>query len=170
MTIAALSERLGIPTRTLYRYRRSHPGQAPKSFDDLEAWIEFIGKIRSYSSTRTRPLDQNGTEPSAEDQNGEFSPGAERKERILRLRLGNQVRRTSLEQLRQNTVTVAECEATLEAIKRAVSAELLSLPGTLSHQLANREPQYIQQVLDTAFRSSLERLSLAKTYLSAQSC
>ena len=48
MTIAALSERLGIPTRTLFRYRRSR--------------------------------DRNGTESSAEDQNGEFSPAIERRE------------------------------------------------------------------------------------------
>jgi hypothetical protein len=103
MTIAALSERLGIPTRMLYRYRRDLPDQVPKNFD-LGSWIEFIGKNRNYSAERTRSRDHNSPESSAEDQNGEraeFSALAERKERILRLRLSNAVRRTSLEVLRQ---------------------------------------------------------------------
>jgi hypothetical protein len=103
MTIAALSERLGIPTRMLYRYPRDLPDQVPKNFD-LGSWIEFIGKNRNYSAERTRSRDHNSPESSAEDQNGEraeFSALAERKERILRLRLSNAVRRTSLEVLRQ---------------------------------------------------------------------
>ena len=161
MTLAALSECLGVPRRTLYRYRKDHPEQAPKSFNDLEAWIEFIGKIRNYSAERTRPRDRNGTEPSAEDQNGEyteFSPGAERRERVIKLRLGNEVRRTSLERLRRNTVTTAECEATMDRIRAVVSVELLKLPASLCHELAGRDPQHIQQLLNTALRSSLERL------------
>ncbi|MEY2605837.1 MAG: hypothetical protein QOH31_3653 [Verrucomicrobiota bacterium] len=83
MTIAALSERLGIPTRMLYRYRRDLPDQVPKNFD-LGSWIEFIGKNRNYSAERTRSRDHNSPESSAEDQNGEraeFSALAERKER-----------------------------------------------------------------------------------------
>src|SRR5258707_6185033 len=99
MTLAGLSERLGVPARTLYRWRRSFPSQVPKDFE-LESWREFIGKVRNYSEDRTRPRDRNGSEPSAEDRNGEhaeFSAGEERKQRILRLRLGNQVRRSKLE-------------------------------------------------------------------------
>jgi hypothetical protein len=53
----------------------------------------------------------------------------------------------------------------MERIKRVVSADLLMLPGSLCHDLANREPQYIQQVLDAAFRSSLERLNRLENYL-----
>lgn len=168
MTIAALSERLGIPTRTLYRYRRDFPDQMPKNFH-LKSWVEFIGRNRNYSAERTRSRDRNGTESSAEDQNGEYSAAVERRERIIKLRLGNEARRTSLEVLRQNTITVAEYEATLEAIKRVVSAELLRLPGCLCRDLANREPRYIQQVLDAAFRSTLERVSQPETYLDSKS-
>ena len=172
ITLAALSERLKIPLRTLFRYRRDHPEQAPKSFDDLEAWIEFIGKIRNYSAERTRPRDRNGTEPSAEDQNGEyaeFSPGAERRERVIKLRLGNEVRRTSLERLRRSTITIAECLETMDRIKSVVGADLLRLPANLSHGLANREPRHIQQVLDAAFRSSLERLNRPENYFYSNS-
>jgi len=170
MTIAALSERLGIPTRTLYRYRRDYPDLAPKSFDELKSWIEFISKVRNYCAERTRPKDRNGngTESSAEDQNGEhaeFSAVAERKERILRLRFGNAVRRTSLQQLCQSTVTIAECEATMSRIRAVVSTEIPRLPGSLCHELANREPRHIQQLLNAALRSSLERLNRLENYL-----
>jgi hypothetical protein len=173
MTLAVLSERLGIPVRTLYGYRRSFPNQVPKNFE-LESWREFIGKIRNYCAERTRPKDRNGngTEPSAEDQNGEyaeFSAGEERKQRILRLRLGNQVRRTSLERLNRNTVTMVECTQAMERIRAAVSGDLLGVPANLCQKLAHRDPGFIQQVLETALRSSLERLSRRENYLCSNS-
>src|SRR5258707_3658970 len=140
MTLAGLSECLGLPLRTLYRYRRDYPDLAPKSFDELESWREFIRRVRNYSAERTRPTDRNGTEFSAEDQNGEhveFSAGEERKQRILRLRLANAVRRRSLQQLCQSTITIAECVETMDRIKRVVGADLLRLPANLSRDLAN---------------------------------
>jgi hypothetical protein len=170
MTLAGLSERLGIPPRTLYRYRRDFPDQVPKNLN-LESWIEFIGAIKNYSAERTRPLDRNGSESSAEDQNGEhaeFSAGEERKQRILRLRLSNEMRRSKLEVLRKNTVAVSECVEALEGIKRRVSGELLRLPETLSHQLAHREPRHIQQLLDGALHSALERLSRPEDYFKSE--
>jgi hypothetical protein len=170
MTIAALSERLGIPTRTLYRYRRDFPDQVPKNFE-LESWREFIGRNRNYSAERTRPRDRNGSEPSAENQNGEhaeFSAGEERKQRILRLRLSNEMRRSKLEVLRQNTVTVGECVEALEGIKRRVSGELLRLPETLSHQLAHREPRHVQELLTAALRSALDRLARPEAYFKSE--
>jgi hypothetical protein len=154
MTLAELSERLGIPTRTLYRYRRDFPDQVPKNFE-LESWREFIGKIKNYPAERTRPADQNGTEAPAEDQNdeyAEYSAGEERKQRILRLRLGNQVRRTSLERLNRNTVTMVECTQAMERIRAAVSGDLLGVPVNLCQKLTHRDPGFIQQVLETALR------------------
>jgi hypothetical protein len=164
MTLAGLSERLGVPPRTLYRYRRDYPDLVPKDFE-LESWSEFIGKIRNYSADRTRPRDRNGSESSAEDRNGEYSAGAERKERIIKLRLSNQGRRTSLELLRRSVITVAECEAAMERIRAAVSGEVLKLPASLCDQLAGRNPQHIQEMLNVALRSSLERLSRPESYL-----
>jgi hypothetical protein len=167
MTLAALSERLGIPVRTLYGYRRSFPNQAPKNFE-LESWREFIGKVRNYSAERTRPKDRNRSESSAEDQNGEhgeFTVLAERRERILRLRLSNEMHRTKLERLRESTVTVGECEAVMSRIRAAVSGEILNLPAGLSHELAARNPPFIQQVLNTALRSALDRLARPESYL-----
>jgi hypothetical protein len=105
------------PAADAYRYRKDHPDQAPKSFDDLERWTESIGRIKNYPSERTRPRDQNGIESSAEDQNdqyAEYSPAVERRERIFKLRLGNEMRRSKLEQLRRRTITIAECNETLE--------------------------------------------------------
>jgi hypothetical protein len=57
----------------------------------------------------------------------------------------------------------------MERIRAVVSADLLKLPASLCHELANREPQYIQQVLDAAFRSTLERVSQPETYLDSKS-
>jgi hypothetical protein len=111
--------------------------------------------------------DRNGTEPvpsNAKNADSEYSALAERKERILRLHLSNAMRRSSLEQLRQSTITVAECVETLDGIK-GVAADLLRLPASLCHELANRDAQHIQQVLDAAFLSTLERLSQPETYL-----
>ena len=70
-----------------------------------------------------------------------------------------------LEPPRRSTVTVAECLESMDRIKAALSNELLRLPASLCHELANREPRYIQQVLDAAFRSSLERLNRPENYL-----
>jgi hypothetical protein len=169
MTLAVLSERLGIPVRTLYGYRRSFPNQVPKNFE-LESWREFIGKIRNYCAERTRPKDRNGngTEPSAEDQNGEhaeFSAVAERKERILRLRLGNQVRRSKLQLLCASVITLSECELILDHIRKVAAADLLGAPANMCHKLANRDPEYIRQTLDEVLRESLDRLSRPESYL-----
>ncbi len=168
--ITALGKRgIEISRKTLFTYRAADPGKAPAEFDAVGDWARFILERQIYEPGRTqapekreakerRAMSRNGSEPSADDQNGEYSAGAERKERILRLRLGNQVRRTSLERLRRNTVTTAECEATMDRIRAVVSVELLKLPASLCHELAGRDPQHIQQLLNTALRSSLERL------------
>jgi hypothetical protein len=107
---------------------------------------------------------EDGTGESAE-----YSPAVESRERIFKLRLANEVRRSSLEQLRQSTIAIAECEETLERIRSVVGTDLLRLPGSLCHDLANREPQHFQQVLDAAFRSTLERVSQPETYLDSKS-
>jgi transcriptional regulator with XRE-family HTH domain len=166
MTLAGLSERLGVPARTLYRWRRSFPNQVPKDFE-LESWREFIGKVRNYSADRTRPRDRNGSEPSAEEQNGEYSAAVERRERVLKLRLINAAKRAVLERRIRSTVTMAECEAVMERIRAVVGADLLRVPASLCHELAGRNPQHIQHVLDAALRSALERLSRPETYLGA---
>jgi hypothetical protein len=169
MTLAGLSECLELPPRTLYRYRRDYPEEAPKNFD-LESWREFIGKVRNYSAERTRPKDRNGngTEPSAEDQNGEYSAGEERKQRILRLRLGNQMRRSSLERLSRNTVTMVECMESMSRIRAVVSAEILRLPASLAETLAGKDPAYIQVVLERAIHKSLEALSGPENYFKTE--
>jgi len=131
----------------------------------MESWRAFIGRIRNYPAERTRPGDQYGTESSAEDQNGEYSAAVERRERIIKLRLGNEARRTSLEVLRQNSITFAECVKTIDGIKRVVSADLLGFPVNLCHKLANCEAEHIQRVLDAALRSSLARLCRPENYL-----
>jgi hypothetical protein len=170
MTLAGLSKCLRLPPRTLYRYRRDYPDLVPKNFE-LKSWREFIGKIRNYSADRTRPRDRNGSEPSAEDQNGEyaeFSVLAERRERILRLRLSNEMHRTKLERLRESTVTVGECEAVMSRIRAAVSGEILKLPENLAEALAGKDPAFIQVFLERAIQKSLEALSGPENYFKTE--
>jgi hypothetical protein len=52
-----------------------------------------------------------------------------------------------------------------EPIRAAVSGEILNLPRSLCHDLAGGDPQHIQRLLNTALRSTLERLSRLETYL-----
>jgi flagellar biosynthesis/type III secretory pathway protein FliH len=89
----------------------------------------------------------------------------EGKERILRLRLSNETRRSKLEVLRKNTVAVSKCVEALEGIKRRVSGDLLKLSASLCHELAHREPRHVQEVLDAALRSALGRLNRPENYL-----
>ena len=70
-----------------------------------------------------------------------------------------------LEQLRESTVTISECEATMERIRVAVSDDLLKLPTRLCHELAGKDPQHIQQLLVMALRLALDRLAGPETYL-----
>jgi hypothetical protein len=67
--------------------------------------------------------------------------------------------------LRKSTVTVGECEAVMSRIRAAVSGEILKLPAGSSHELASRNPPFIQQVLNTALRSALDRLARPESYL-----
>jgi hypothetical protein len=60
---------------------------------------------------------------------------------------------------------IAECVQIMDCIKRFESADLLTLTADLSRDLTNRDPQYIQQVLDAASRSALPRLSLLENYV-----
>ena len=70
-----------------------------------------------------------------------------------------------IERLRRNTVTTAECEASVDRIRAVVSADLLRLPTRLCHELAGKDPQHIQQLLEMALRLALDRLAGPETYL-----
>jgi hypothetical protein len=185
--ISALRKRgVEISRRSLFAYQKVDPREAPE-FDAVDDWARFILEHQVYEAGRTDSPEMSETkERRAKSRNGQqqarrnlgngdsdaekYSSAAERKERILRLRLSNEMRRSKLERLTRNTVTMVECEAAMERIRAAVSGEVLKLPASLCDQLAGRNPQHIQEMLNVALRSSLERLALAKTYLSAQSC
>ena len=75
------------------------------------------------------------------------------------------MRRSKLERLGQSVITIGECEAAMARIRAAVSGEILKLPAGLSRELAGRNPPFIQQVLNTALRSALDRLARPESYL-----
>ena len=60
---------------------------------------------------------------------------------------------------------LTECEATMERIRAAASGEILKLPTRLCHELAGKDPQHIQQLLEIALRLALDRLAGPETYL-----
>jgi hypothetical protein len=69
------------------------------------------------------------------------------------------MRRSKLERLSRNTVTMVECTQAMARIRAAVSSDLLKLPASLCHELTHREPRHVQEVLDGALRLDLERLN-----------
>jgi hypothetical protein len=71
----------------------------------------------------------------------------------------------SLVNVLREILTMVECMETMDRIKRVVGTDLIKLPGSLCHELAGRDPQHIQQLLDVALRSSLERLNRLESYL-----
>ena len=178
--ITALGKRgIEISRKTLFTYRAADPGKAPAEFDAVGDWARFILERQIYEPGRTqapekreakerRAMSRNGSEPSADDQNGEYSAGAERKERILRLRLGNQMRRTSLHLLSESVITVGECDAIMNHIRAAVSGEILKLPGSLAESLAGKDPAFIQLFLERAIHKSLEALSRPEIYFKTE--
>ena len=115
-------------------------------------------------------MSRNGRQQARRNQgNGDsdaekYSLSAERKERILRLRLSNQMRRSKLERLTRNTVTMVECEAAMERIRAAVSGDILKLPAGLSHELAGKDPAFIQMFLERAMHKCLQALSRPEIY------
>jgi hypothetical protein len=171
MTASELSQRIGVPRRTLFRYRRDHAERAPRSFDDIEGWLEFVLAIKSYPSDRTTPSDQKEAEPvvpssanSAKNGDGEYSALAERKERIIRLRLGNDCRRAELAVLRRESIPVSECLESFAAIAARTRAELLEIPGAMAESLAGKDAVFIQLLLEKAIAKSLEALSRPEDY------
>jgi hypothetical protein len=97
----------------------------------VSAWESFIRERQVYEPGRTQSTEKRETkERRAKSRNGQqqangdsdaekYSLGAERKERILRLQLSNEMRRSKLEVLRKNTVAVSECVEALEGYKKA---------------------------------------------------
>ena len=177
--ITALGNRgIEISRKTLFTYRTADPGNAPAEFAAVDDWARFIlerqvyepGRTQSPEAKERKAMSRSGRRRVKRNQaNGDsdaekFSLAEERRQRIYKLRLGNEARRSKLEALRQSTVAVAECEATLKRIKKVVSAELLRVPETLSRDLEKKGPQHIQQLLDGALRSALERLNRPENY------
>jgi hypothetical protein len=175
MTATELSRRIGIPRRTLFRYRKDHAELAPRSFDDVAAWLEFVLAVKNYDSDRTTPRDQNGTEPvvpssanGAKNDDTEFTALEERKQRILRLQLGNDYRRAELARLRRESIPVAECLENFAAVAARTRAELLELPGALAEPLSGKDAAYIQVALEKSIHKSLEALSRPEIYFKTE--
>ncbi len=177
--ITALGERgIEISRRSLFVYQKIDPREAPE-FGDVDAWARFIRERQVYEPGRTqspeakerRSMSRNGRQRVKRNQaNGDsdpekFSLSAERKERILRLRLSNQARRSKLQLLCASVITVRECGAIMERLRAVANADLLGVPVNLCHKLAHRDPEYIRQTLDGALRSVLDRLARPESYL-----
>jgi hypothetical protein len=133
MTAEQLITELGkrgveVSRRSLFDYQKIDPGEAPAGFNDVSAWESFIRERQVYEPGRTqstekreakerRAMSRDGRQPAKRklgngDSDAEkYSLSAERKERILRLRLSNEMRRSKLEVLRKNTVAVSEMPA-----------------------------------------------------------
>jgi hypothetical protein len=175
MTASELSRRIGVPRRTIYRYKKDNPAKAPRSFDDIEGWLEFVLAIKNYPSDRTTPSDQKEAEPvvpssanSAKNGDGEYTALEERKQRIIKLRLNNDCRRAELAVLRRESIPVSECLESFAMVASRTRAELLEIPGSLAETLSGKDPTFIQVVLEKAIAKSLEALSRPEAYFKTE--
>jgi hypothetical protein len=162
MTVLELSKRLGISRRTLYYYREKFPDRVPKDLDNLEQWTGFIAGVKVYDSERTEP--KVGTITQA-DTDPEFTAQAERKERIIKLRLINEVKREELRILRRDMIPREEAEQEISTIAITVRAELMEMPGEVAEVLAGKDAADIQCHLEEAVRKVLENLSRPELFL-----
>jgi|ERR1700730_4266166 len=187
MTADALITELGkrgieISRRTLFSYQAADPGEAPEKFDSVDDWARFILERQAYEPGRTqstekreakerRAMSRNGRQQAKRNlANGDsdaekFSLGAERKERILRLRLSNQVRRSKLEVLSRNTVTMAECEQALEGIKKACEWRVASVAGNFVSSTRAQRAKARSGVVDRGIAFRFGSVGRAETYL-----
>jgi hypothetical protein len=69
-----------------------------------------------------------------------------------------------LEVLRQSTVTISECEATMNRIRAAVSGELLKLLASMAEVLAGNDAAFIQMSLERTMHKCLQALSRPEIY------
>ena len=97
-----------------------------------------------------------------------YSAPAERKERIIRLRLGNDCRRAELAVLRRESIPVSECLESFAVVAARTRAELLEIPGSLAETLAGKDPALIQLMLERAIHKSLEALSRPEAFLKTE--
>ena len=191
MTHRETAAEIGIPWQTLCKYRRQHPEYAPKNWDDVEGWRTFVGNVKSYSSDQSQlngvkrprgrptkrpaptsdvlPPDEQRYDPGKPiDPNDDFyvfNAVAERKERILRLRLANEEKRQELLLLERATVPIKEAISTLAVIAATQRGEILEIPGAVAEPLAGKDAAFIQTYLETILRKVLDRLSWPETFL-----
>jgi hypothetical protein len=171
MTASELSRRIGVPRRTIYRYKKDNPERVPRSFDDVAGWLEFVLEIRNYQPDRTTPTDQKEAEPvvpSSANGATEFSALQERKQRIIRLRLANDRQRAELAVLRRESIPVTECLESFAVVAARTRAELLEISGSMAETLAGKDPVYIQVALERAIQKSLEALSQPEIYFKTE--
>jgi hypothetical protein len=165
MTAADLSKRLGISRRSLFLYRKDYQDRAPKDFNNLKEWQVFVASVR----TRPTYLPELMSRRLKSGEDWEYNAQSERKERIIKLQLTNAIRDQQWKNLRCHTLRIAELVETMDVLTRAVSAEVLRIPGEVAQTLAGKEAPEIQTCLETVIHASLDRLSCQDLYLRASS-
>lgn len=163
MTATELGKALGIGRRTLFRYRKEYPDRAPKTFDSLEEWTAFAAEMKIYDSDQTKPK-IDPAESEAKDVPA-YDAQAERKERIIKLRLINESKQLELKLSRRELVPLQEAIETLSIIATTVRAELMEIPGEVAEALSGKEAAEVQRYLEAVIRKPLEKLSWPESFL-----
>ncbi len=150
-----------ISRRTLFAYRKSDPREAPEGFDSVDDWAQFILERQVYEPGRTQaPEKREAKERRAMSRNGgqqarrnlangdsdaeKYSAPAERKERIIRLRLGNDCRRAELAVLRRESIPVSECLESFAVVAARTRAVLLEKAIAKSLEALSRPEAYFK--------------------------
>jgi hypothetical protein len=93
-----------------------------------------------------------------------YSSAAERKERIIRLRLSNDCKRAELAVLRGESIPVSECLESFAVVAARTRAELLEIPGSMAEALSGKDAAFIEVAFEKSIHKSLEALSRPEIY------
>jgi transcriptional regulator with XRE-family HTH domain len=163
MTQAELAAALKINRTTLWKLRRDYPGE-PSKDASLEEWQAWVGRHLTYDLERRRKSNPLATNQEDTENADSFTSAELRRQKVIKLRLANEVAREELRLIRRETLSRRDCEATIERI-RAVTAKALSeMSAAVSIQLAGKTATEVQAGLDSAVRKALDKLAQPETY------
>ena len=117
-----------------------------------------------YDLERRRKSNPLATDQEDIEEADSFTSAELRREKIIKLRLDNEIAREELRLIRRETLSQEECEAVLRQIKERVSAELAVMRAEVSTKLAGKNPAEVQQILEAETRKVLDNLSKPEVY------
>jgi hypothetical protein len=171
---------LQVSRVTLNRLLRDFGHNAPERsapLSDWQAWAKrhIVHDLprRRASARHDRPAKQAAREATAPEsiryfgEDGDelgfeydgFDAAALTKERVTKLRLGNQIAREELAIFRRDTITQAEIEETMAFIRAKLAEKLSEVSRRAGERLSGSSAPVIQESLDAMIRDALSEFA-----------